>query len=203
LGQSDRTTGPRPLTAFAADLRAVLMGSGTRPPYVLVGGSFGRMLAAHYASLYPAEVAGVLLVDATYPAHNQRALAVLPPETADEPAARQAFRRQLWQTDQLPPETDDWEGLNVPASIEAARGWRLGAAPLIVLTAGLDEWEDGFPLDAAQRYAQMWLGLQQELAALSSKGQQRTVADSDHQIHERRPDVVMAAIRELAGGREY
>ena len=179
------------------------MGSGTRPPYVLVGGSFGGMLAVHYASLYPAEVAGVLLVDATHPAHNQRALAVLPPEAADEPAALQDFRRQLWQTDQLPPKTGDWEGLDVPASIEAAREWDLGDLPLIVLTAGLDEWEAGFPPDAAQRYAQMWLDLQRELAALSSRGQQRTVADSDHQIHERRPDLVIAAIRELAGGREH
>jgi pimeloyl-ACP methyl ester carboxylesterase len=202
LGQSAPAPRPRPLSAFTADLRAVLRGSGAPPPYVLVGGSFGGMLVLHYASQHPAEVAGVLLVDAAHPAHNQRALAVLPPAAADEPAALRAFRADLLVLDRLPPESDDWEHLDVPASLAEARAlWNLRDIPLLVLTAGQDEWEPDFPPDLARRYAQVWLDLQKEMAALSTRGQQRLVADSDHLIHVRRPDVVIAAIRELAQAR--
>lgn len=201
LGQSRPAPVPRSLSAFTADLRAVLRGAGAPPPYVLVGASFGGMLVLHYASQHPAEVAGVLLVDATHPTHNQRALAALPPEAADEPAALRDFRKELVGPDRLPPETDEWEHLDVPASLAEARAiWNLRAIPLIVLTAGQDTWAPGFPPDAARRYAQVWLDLQMEMAALSTRGQQRLVADSDHDIHVSRPELVIAAIRELAPG---
>src|SRR5689334_9741082 len=72
LGQSAPAPVPRPLSAFSADLRAVLRGAGAPPPYLLVGGSFGGMLVLNFASLHPREVAGVLLVDSTHPEHNQR-----------------------------------------------------------------------------------------------------------------------------------
>jgi len=203
LGQSDPAPRPRPLADFAADLGAVLQGSGTPPPYVLVGSSFGGMVVTQYASLYPAEVAGLLLVDAPHPAGNQRTLAALPAEADDEPMALREFRKLLLATDRVPPETDEWEWLDVPTSIMEARTWDLDALPLIVLTAGRDEWEAGFPLDAAERCAEVWLDMQHALAALSSRGQQRTIADSDHLIHERRPEVVLAALRELAGACEH
>ena len=198
LGQSAPAPEPRPLSAFSVDLRAVLDGAGAPPPYLLVGGSFGGMLVLHFASRLPAEIAGVLLVDSTHPAHNQRALAALPPEAGDEPAALRAFRTELSLPDRLPPGTDDWERLDVPASLTEAAAWNLRDIPLIVLTAGQDEWEPDFPAEAAQRYAQVWLDLQCEMAALSTRGQQRLVADSDHLIHLRRPDLVLAAIHDLA-----
>ena len=201
LGQSEPAPLPRPLSHFTADLRGVLDSLKTQPPYVLVGGSFGGMLVLHYASLYPSEVMGVLLVDSTHPEHNQRALAVLPPEISREPAALREFRTLLTQTDRTPPETNEWEGLDVPSSIlEARRLWNLGNIPLIVLTAGQDEWEEDFPLDAAERYEQIWIDLQREMAALSTNSQHRIVQDSDHLIHDRRPDLVIESIRGLANG---
>lgn len=197
LGQSDPALRPRPLSAFTADLRAALQGSGTQPPYVLVGGSFGGMLVLNYANQYPQEVNGVLLVDSTHPEVNKRVLAVLPPEHPGEPQALRDFRTLLWQMDHAPLETNEWEGLDVPASIGEARGWNLRSIPLTVLTAGLDEWEVGFPEDAANRDAQVWTDLQNEMAALSTRSKHVVVADSDHIIHDRRPDVVIQAIREL------
>ena len=63
LGQSARdgiTPTPRHV---ATRLRGLLARLGAGPPYVLVGHSWGGMLAYHYAGYYPAEVAGLVLIE--------------------------------------------------------------------------------------------------------------------------------------------
>jgi pimeloyl-ACP methyl ester carboxylesterase len=47
----------------AMRLRGLLAGLGVGPPYILVGHSWGGMLAYHYAGHYPTEIAGLVLVD--------------------------------------------------------------------------------------------------------------------------------------------
>jgi pimeloyl-ACP methyl ester carboxylesterase len=198
LGTSEPVPLPRPLSSFTTDLHNILQAFELQPPYVLVGGSFGGMLVLHYASLYPADSMGVLLVDSTHPEHNQRALSVLPPEVPGEPYPLLEFRILLEQLDRIPPEINEWEGLDVPASIvEARERWNLHDIPLIVLTAGLDEWDPGFPAETATRYTHVWLKLQEEMAALSTRSKHRIVEDSDHLIQDRRPEIVIESIREL------
>jgi pimeloyl-ACP methyl ester carboxylesterase len=45
------------------ELRALLAAQGVAPPYVLVGHSFGGAYQELFAKTYPAEVAGLVLVD--------------------------------------------------------------------------------------------------------------------------------------------
>jgi pimeloyl-ACP methyl ester carboxylesterase len=47
----------------AAELRATLLTAGIQPPYILVGHSFGGLVMQRFALDYPAETAGVLLLD--------------------------------------------------------------------------------------------------------------------------------------------
>jgi pimeloyl-ACP methyl ester carboxylesterase len=56
---------PDDLTAveMVSMLREALALTGLRPPYVLVGHSFGALLVRIYADLWPKEVAGLVLVD--------------------------------------------------------------------------------------------------------------------------------------------
>ncbi len=49
----------------ARELHAALHKSGVEPPYVLVGQSMGGMYNRVFASLYPDEVAGMVLLDPT------------------------------------------------------------------------------------------------------------------------------------------
>jgi pimeloyl-ACP methyl ester carboxylesterase len=58
--------GPRPRTMhqIVYELHTLLDKAGERPPYVLVGHSFGGALVRLYQSKYPADVAGEVLVDA-------------------------------------------------------------------------------------------------------------------------------------------
>jgi predicted alpha/beta-fold hydrolase len=60
---------PRPHTpeGITADLHALLEKSGKRSPYILVGHSLGGLNMWAYASRYPDEVAGLVLVDSAHP----------------------------------------------------------------------------------------------------------------------------------------
>jgi pimeloyl-ACP methyl ester carboxylesterase len=112
-GASDR--GPNPTTSRqqVLDLRTLLTNARLAGPYVLVGHSFGGMNVELYARLYPAEAAGLVLVDA---AHEDIYL---------DPA----FKSQYGNV---------WRGVNF---IESARQVRaappLPDIPLIVLAHGL------------------------------------------------------------------
>jgi pimeloyl-ACP methyl ester carboxylesterase len=65
-GWSDLGPRPRTMHQIVWELHAVLQRAGERPPFVLAGHSFGGALVRLYASTYPAEVAGVVLVDSQH-----------------------------------------------------------------------------------------------------------------------------------------
>jgi pimeloyl-ACP methyl ester carboxylesterase len=67
LGWSDPGQTPRTVSNIAVELRTSLRAAGVEPPYVLVGHSFGGLVVRRFALLYPAEVTGLVLVDALHP----------------------------------------------------------------------------------------------------------------------------------------
>ncbi len=78
--------GPRPRTPerILGDLRALLERARIPPPYVLVGHSFGGLLAQLFAARHAADVAGLVLLD---PPHPSEWAPTMPPEK------RRMFRR--------------------------------------------------------------------------------------------------------------
>ena len=67
VGASTPTDRPRDAAGVVEDLRALLRGRHLAPPYILVGHSMGALDLQLYARRYPAEVAGLVLVDSTHP----------------------------------------------------------------------------------------------------------------------------------------
>jgi pimeloyl-ACP methyl ester carboxylesterase len=97
-GMASSPPGPRPRTSqrMVDELRALLRSAGVRPPYVLVGASFGGLNAQLFASEHPREVAGVVLVDGLHPDLDRRIEAILGRRaSAQRRAARRAEARHL------------------------------------------------------------------------------------------------------------
>jgi pimeloyl-ACP methyl ester carboxylesterase len=87
LGWSDPGPEPRTSARIAGELHALLTKAGVKKPYVLVGHSFGGWNARLFASIYPKEVAGMVLVDS--PEEN-----TLPPQTPEQTRAESAALRR-------------------------------------------------------------------------------------------------------------
>lgn len=66
-GWSDNGPYPRTTAGEAVEMNKLLAAAGEAGPFVLVGHSFGGLLAVNYPAHYPDNVAGIVLFDATTP----------------------------------------------------------------------------------------------------------------------------------------
>jgi pimeloyl-ACP methyl ester carboxylesterase len=196
---------PRTSQDMADDLHALLVNANIPGPYVLVGHSAAGFTARLYASQYPKEVVGMVLVDASHPDYDE--LALLPPESADESPALRKLRQSAMAVDPMQmPEYCDWQ--TSCAQVRAAGS--LGDIPLVVLTRDVINperqlalrrqffWRD-FPAELNEILEREWLALQEELAELSSNSTHIIVEDSSHLIPTDRPDSVVDAILKVLG----
>ncbi|HET9102753.1 MAG TPA: alpha/beta hydrolase [Solirubrobacteraceae bacterium] len=83
-GWSEPMDLPRSSTQVTDELRALLSVMGVAPPYVLVGHSLGGLYSRHYATRFPEEVAGLVLLDPTHEDYN----AYMPPELRERAASQ-------------------------------------------------------------------------------------------------------------------
>jgi pimeloyl-ACP methyl ester carboxylesterase len=67
LGFSQSAAGKRDAATIARELHELLSRAGEKPPYILVGHSYGGLLVMKYAHLYPETTAGLVLVDPSHP----------------------------------------------------------------------------------------------------------------------------------------
>ncbi|MGD1933733.1 MAG: alpha/beta fold hydrolase [Candidatus Phaeomarinobacter sp.] len=219
-GWSEDSGMPRDAVLASARLHQLAAKTGMRAPYVLAGHSYGGVVAQIFADTYPAETAGVVLVDSAHKDMGQR----FPPQAQEEFAnllASFGMVETLHYTG-LPrafglmaPSVDGLEGRALAASMSRlntvqhmrgsaaeADGWEtsaararqitsLGKMPLHVIVAS--DWPD-FMLPS-------WLEMQGELAALSANGRFEIVEGANHSqiaMDRRYAPRVSAAIRRVA-----
>jgi pimeloyl-ACP methyl ester carboxylesterase len=183
-------------TAKAEDLNKLLSAADVDGPYVLVGHSYGGMLAHVFAANHPDEVAGVVLLDSSHPDQRRRSLAALPPRRVGESTVVRDLRREL-RVATFP----NTEGVDFEASSKQARSaGPLADKPLIVVTAGQDEAPPEWPRDVVRRSRQAWLAMQADLAKLSTNGIHVIALNSPHYIQSNlgQPDLVVRAVHAVA-----
>ncbi len=93
LGWSEPRPTPRSSEQIVEELHALLAKAGIRPPYVLVGHSFGGMTVRLFASKYPEEVVGMVLVD---PLHPEEWESIARNEKEQIEAGMRLARRVAW-----------------------------------------------------------------------------------------------------------
>jgi pimeloyl-ACP methyl ester carboxylesterase len=172
-----------------ADLRRLLARARVEPPYVLVGHSYGGVLARVFAHLYPSETAGLVLIDTLGRDGRRRQLAIWPRSQARE------IRRGL--------ATAVMDGVDLAAGEAiASRITSLGGLPLAVITAGR---HDNFPRTPARLHRaleRLWDGMQDELAALSGNSVHVVALASNHDVLSPRtgqPSVIVRAVQAIVG----
>ncbi len=215
LGYSQSASGARTSKAIAEQLHALLQSAGIKPPYVLVGHSMAGYDVRLYASSYPMDVAGMVLVDASHPDQDKR----FPPEIQNMQGSWE--REALFVEFSMPFGIPRLMGLceAYPVLRAAECNWRnahenlqemkafpesaaetaatgsLGNIPLIVLSHDPDKPSNDLPPDLAKPVNAAWEKMQEELAHLSTRGTQMIAKNSAHYIQLDRPDVVIEAVR--------
>ena len=200
--RSDPVPQPTTLQDGVDDLHALLGASGERGPYVVVGHSLGGAIAKLYASEYPQDVSGLVLIDYTpYDARTlmtdeqwenwQLILGGMPPEEAI--AAYPALERFVAQR-------------NLEQQLAAAP---LKPMPLIVLSQDerydlTPSVEDGtLPLTVkeAKEFGrilfQAVVDARSDLVSQVPGARHITNTNSDHYIHQEQPQLVIDAVREV------
>ncbi|MBO9689214.1 MAG: alpha/beta hydrolase [Mitsuaria chitosanitabida] len=170
---------PRSPCGIASELHELLKSAGVKPPYVLVGHSIGGLYQYAYSRLYPDEVAGIVLVDATHPMHLRR-MQVEVPLMANmlESMSRRVFRGMMQVEFNMQQECVD-------ALLQKPRP----EVPVRVLTRTVYS-----PVEAASGFESMVHGLEPNwLPLVGGKGLQ-PVPGAGHYIQRDKPEVVVAAI---------
>jgi pimeloyl-ACP methyl ester carboxylesterase len=195
LGQSDPSpTKPRTSLDMVKDLHTLLTNARIEGPFVLVGHSIGGFIVRLYASQYPDEVVGMVLVDSAHPDQSSRFLAVLPPPSPDELLSVKNFRESITAPTSDP--SSNPEGMDIDASAAQVRATGpLGNMPLVVLTHSPDwRMDPDLPNDIATKVEQVWQDLQVNLLSLSSNSTHIIASKAGHYIQVDEPQLVIDAI---------
>ncbi len=204
---------PRTSSRIVDELFALLKKANVRGPYVLVGHSFGGYTMQLFASRYPSETAGVVLVDSSHPEQFERFLA--PPIKANlAPSGRNRVMR-LMPSPPLPANLPEEvksriQAFNLRGETRAAMGhelldFRLSAqqvreasvlpnVPLVVLTRGKRVWPQ---TERGQRMELLWSQLQDELASRAKQATHIVAQGSGHHVHLDQPLLVAASVQKV------
>jgi pimeloyl-ACP methyl ester carboxylesterase len=201
--RSDPVPQPTTLHDGARDLHALLSASGERGPYVVVGHSLGGAISRQFATEYPQEVSGLVLID--YTPYDARK------DLTDE-------EWEIWSSVVgTPPEEalqvyPEHEQADNVANLELVLGADgvpapLKPMPLIVLSSDepLDVTplvEDGTltPEEAKQFGESLFAAVVRAHADLVSQvpgARHITDTDSGHNIHQEQPQLVIDSVREV------
>ena len=226
-GWSDTGAQPRTSQQFVEELHTLLNNAGIEGPYVLVGHSLGGANVQLYASQYPNEVAGMVLVDSALVPENpqiaQLATALQPSPVWTKILATFGIVRLLTMLEpigypfsDLPPDSVDeqaaissrtrhlYEVADETSFLEEsfnelhAAHMSLGDKPLIVLTAGPLQLEGmGFSQEQIDQLDEAHSEQQADLARRSQNAKQIIAEESGHYVHLEQPDVVIDAIGQV------
>jgi pimeloyl-ACP methyl ester carboxylesterase len=190
LGRSDPAPGPRAGVDRVRDLHALLAAARVPGPYVLAGHSNGGLFSLLYASRYPDQVAGMVLIDGVHPDYHRRSI-----EVAEQFVPREQWDQVVAAACGIPPVQVDAELMDIcraEAQTRVALATHpLRRMPLAVITHGGLHYPPGTLEDAQER---LWRQLQDELAAMQPGSTHDIAVHSGHDIQHEQPELVLAQV---------
>jgi pimeloyl-ACP methyl ester carboxylesterase len=221
-GWSDLGPYPRDSASQARDLHALLRAARVPPPYVLVGESSAALDVRVYASFYPLEVAGLMLVNWADPAlfleiDGKRAKRIPQFVYHSQDVMAQLFNSVgLYRLGPVPPAHAQPKGLTaaewntiwflthsskaIGALMQDISSWRLSSAE--ARAAGnlgdrplvvLSAGDFAAPSELLEN----WTRAQSDLARLSTRGRQVTVSGVARDLLYDAPDAITESVRQV------
>lgn len=209
-GYSDPGPAPRTSARIAAELHELLHKAEIPGPYLLVGHSFGGYNIRYFASQYPDEVSGLVLVDASHPQQFERFPAGTQRRqtTPTPPGGARLWISRAVMPDNYPADLRQRAYLLMnmrkarQAQMEEFRSFMASAAevskapslpdvPILVLSRGRQAWPETAHGDRMER---IWTSLQMDLGKLSNFTLHMIAAKSSHRIHFDQPGAVSQAV---------
>jgi pimeloyl-ACP methyl ester carboxylesterase len=168
VGTSAAPRRPQTGTAIVETLRAALAAARVPPPYVLVGHALGGLYANLYARLFPHELAGLVLLEATHPDDDvlERQFRFLP----------RVFTRTVMATAITQARRNAEQRFTAHTALEIAQAGPCPNLPLAVVTGARTPSRLAMSPARVQSHASG----QQQLVALSAIGKQIVAPNSGH-----------------------
>lgn len=180
LGQSDPGPKPRSAKQIAAELHEALVKSGVKPPYVMVGHSFGGIYVRVFADMYPKEVVGMVLIDPSQESFNDWL-------KKNQPDRLKAAQSDIEKTK----EGVQAEFASVDVSYSQARAAKVPEKiPVSLLTATEDN-----SVTAEER--KLWIEKHKEWLATVPGGKHIVVDGAAHFIQAQKPALVVDTIKQV------
>ena len=224
LGWSESGLDPRTIQQLVEELHTLLRESGEKPPYLLVGHSFGGMVMKYYAAVYPNDVAGLVLVDGIH----EDFFSQMPSQVSDGIGAQlkmlsmgRIFAKTGLPRLLMPPlaarglpediqpaaNALGYRGKVYKTVHDEAQNFETSAAllrkttsfpndiPVTILSrTKAEQWPSNVDADEAEA---IWQDLQTAHLAISEKATHISVEDSGHYIQIEQPEAVIKAITDM------
>src|ERR1017187_1952005 len=219
LGWSEVRPGPRDSNTVSEQLHALLVQAGISGPFLLMGHSLGGLHIRAYASRYPMEIVGLVLVDSSSPEQLTRfprsvvefqrhfyniELNRLKWKTA------LGLRRVLGRCGETPPgyeayatffKADDCIPSLITAAQrefdvfqlscrEAAQTGPFPNLPILIFSEDPNHRDQDIPANILNEMSPVWNSLQEELKNLSARSRRIVVKGTSHYIQAQRPELL-------------
>lgn len=176
LGKSEKSSNPRTSHEMVKELKELLTVMKIKPPYILVGHSYGGVNTRIYATEYPDDVAGLILVDSTPENYKEAFLPTMPTDF------QEAYNKQFiyeGSYDEFMESLQQLKQTRRPLNV-----------PLIVLSAGKKA-------HYSKESQELWNDIQKEILDISAKSELIIAENSAHYIQNDEPVVVISAIKRI------
>lgn len=191
LGKSQPRPEPRTPAQLGKELDELIAAAKLKPPFILVGHSYGGYLIRQFALRHPEQVAGFVFVDPSMERLNA--------ELKKRDPARQAQDRAA--IEKMTPEVFRAESKLIDDAFDAAilaPAPALPDVPAVVLTSTKDYKNPDLYLLTPPSMA-LWRSLHEDLFRSFSTGSHVVTASSGHNIHLEEPGLVISAIQQVIG----
>ena len=189
MGKSHARPGERTLAANTADLEQMIAAAQLRPPFILVGHSYGGFLIRDFAAKNPAQVAGMVFVDASDERIETELRKIDPARTAKDAKLSEGYTPPKYKA----------EMKYVQAILSSGKLPVAGAlpdVPVAVLTSSMKHENPEFFLHSPEGM-KTWRSLHESFFRQFSTGIHTVTANAGHHIHIEQPQLVIAAIEQV------